>query len=99
MNEVDRHRQTGINIQQKANMIWNIADILRGTYKPHEYGKIILPMTIIKRFNDALYMTKDSVLETYEDVKDFDLPDKFLREASGYDFYNISPYTFTNLIA
>lgn len=99
MNEIDRYRQTGINIQQKANMIWNIADILRGTYKPHEYGKIILPMTIIKRFNDALYLTKEEVLQTYEDVKDFDLPDKFLKEASGYDFYNISNYTFTNLIS
>ncbi|MGO1712094.1 MAG: type I restriction-modification system subunit M, partial [Senegalia sp. (in: firmicutes)] len=99
MNETYRYRQTGINVQQKANMIWNIADILRGLYKPHEYGKIILPMTIIKRFNDALYMTKDKVLETYEDVKGFDLPDKFLKEASGYDFYNTSPYTFTNLIA
>lgn len=99
MEETNRYRQTGINIQQKANLIWNIADILRGLYKPHEYGKIILPMTIIKRFNDALYLTKDKVLETYDDVKDFDLPDKFLREASGYDFYNTSAYTFTNLIA
>lgn len=99
MSEINRQRQTGINVQQKANMIWNIADILRGTYKPHEYGKIILPMTIIKRFNDALYLTKDKVLETYEDVKDFDLPEKFLREASSYDFYNVSPYTFTNLLA
>lgn len=99
MNERNRYKQTGINVQQKANMIWNIADILRGLYKPHEYGKIILPMTIIKRFNDALYLTKDKVLETYEDVKGFDLPEKFLREASGYDFYNTSPYTFTNLIA
>lgn len=99
MNELNRDRQTGINIQEKANMIWNIADILRGLYKPHEYGKIILPMTIIKRFNDALYLTKDKVMETYDTVKDFDLPQKFLTEASGYSFYNTSPYTFANLIA
>ncbi len=99
MNEINKHRQTGINIQEKANMIWNIADILRGLYKPHEYGKVILPMTIIKRFNDALYPTKEKVLETYEDVKDYEVPDRFLKEASGYDFYNTSPYTFTNLVA
>lgn len=99
MNENNRHRQTGLNIQSKANMIWNIADILRGLYKPHEYGKIILPMTIIKRFNDALYSTKDKVLETLEEVKGFEVKDKFLKDASGYDFYNTSPYTFTNLVA
>lgn len=99
MNETNKHRQTSINIQEKANMIWNIADILRGLYKPHEYGKVILPMTIIKRFNDALYPTKERVLETYESVKDFEVPDRFLKEASGYDFYNTSPYTFTNLVA
>lgn len=99
MNETIRHRQTGINIQEKANMIWNIADILRGLYRPHEYGKIILPMTIIKRFNDALYPTKDQVLEKYEEIKDYDVQDPFLTRESGYDFYNISPYTFTNLLA
>src|SRR5699024_2474970 len=99
MNEIARHRQTGINIQEKANMIWNIADILRGLYKPHEYGKIILPMTIIKRFDDALYPRKDKVLEKYEEIKDYDVQDVLLKRESGYDFYNTSPYTFTNLLA
>ncbi len=54
MNEIYRNEQIGINMQEKANMIWNIADMLSGPYKPHEYRKIRLPMTIIKRFNDAL---------------------------------------------
>ncbi len=59
-------------------MIWNIADILRGgLYKPHEYGKIILPMTIIKRFNDALVPTKKEVLKTYEEIKDYEVQDIF----------------------
>ncbi len=99
VNETIRYKQTGINIQAKANMIWNIADILRGLYKPHEYGKIILPMTIIKRFNDALEPTREKVWETYEKVKDFEVKDVFLKEASGYDFYNTSPYSFTKLVA
>ena len=47
-------RQTNINIQEKANLIWEIATHLVGLFKPHEYGKVILPMTVLKRFDDAL---------------------------------------------
>lgn len=100
MNEFNRNRQTGINISEKANLIWAIADIIgQGLYKPHEYGKVILPMTVIKRFNDALTPTKEKVLETYEKVKHFEVRDGFLETASGYSFYNTSPFTFENLIA
>lgn len=100
MNEFHRSRQTGINISEKANLIWAIADIIgQGLYKPHEYGKVILPMTVIKRFNDALTPTKEKVLETYEKVKHFEVKDGFLETASGYSFYNTSPFTFENLIA
>ena len=55
--------QTNKNIQEKANLIWNIADVLRGLYKPHEYGTVILPFTILKRFDDALKDTKQAVVE------------------------------------
>lgn len=100
MNEFNRNRQTGINISEKANLIWAIADIIgQGLYKPHEYGKVILPMTVIKRFNDALMPTKQKVLETYEKVKHLEVKDGFLETASGYSFYNTSPFTFESLIA
>ena len=46
--------KTSVNVQEKANMIWGIADIIRGTFKPHQYGKVILPMTVFKRLNDTL---------------------------------------------
>ena len=59
-------KQTNINIQEKANLIWEIATHLVGFYKPHEYGKVILPMTVLKRFDDALAPTKEKVLETYK---------------------------------
>lgn len=59
-------KQTGINISEKSSLIWNSAEILLGLYKPHEYGKVILPMTVIKRFHDCLLDTKDQVQETYE---------------------------------
>lgn len=92
-------KQTTINVSEKANLIWSIADIIRDLYKPHEYGKVILPMTVIKRFNDTLVPTKEKVLQTYEKVKQFEVKDGFLETASGYSFYNISPYTFENLLS
>ena len=57
-------QQTTINIQEKANLIWAIADKLVGVYKPHEYGNVILPMCVIKRFEDTLAPTKQAVLDT-----------------------------------
>jgi len=100
MNEKLRNEKTTINVRQKANLIWSIADIIgQGLYKPHEYGKVILPMTVIKRFNDCLESTKDEVMDVYEKVKHLEVKDGFLEAASGYQFYNISPYTFKTLIS
>ena len=56
-------KQTNANIQAKANLIWEIATHLVGLFKPHEYGKVILPMTVLKRFDDALKPTKSAVVE------------------------------------
>lgn len=99
MNEIQRNHQTTINVTQKANLIWAIADIIgQGLYKPHEYGKIILPMTVIKRFNDALLPTKAEVMREYEKTKHLQVADILLERASGYLFYNISPFTFENLV-
>ena len=95
---MDLNRQTSVNIQEKSNLIWAIADKIREYYKPHEYGKVILPMTVIKRFNDILAPTKDKVLEVYEKVKTFDIKDPFLENASGYSFYNTSKYDFQKLL-
>lgn len=92
------HTQTNINVLEKANMIWSIADIIRGTFKPHEYGRVILPMTLLKRLNDTLLPTKQAVQDKYEEVKDFEVKDGFLTRASGYSFYNTSPFTFENLL-
>lgn len=99
MNEFNKNRQTTINISEKANLIWSIADIIgQGLYKPHEYGKVILPMTVIKRFNDTLVPTKQKVLDTYEKIKHLEVKEGFLEAASGYSFYNTSPFTFENLV-
>ena len=89
----------GINISEKATLIWNVADMLRGPFKPHEYGLVILPMTVVKRFHDCLLPTHTKVLETYEKVKNLEVVDGFLTRASGYQFYNTSKYTFETLLA
>lgn len=89
----------GTNIQEKATVIWNVADLLRGPFKPHEYGLVILPMTVVKRFHDCLLPTHQAVLDTYEKVKKLAVTDGFLRRASGYQFYNTSKYTFDRLLA
>ena len=89
----------GTNIAEKSTVIWNVADMLRGPFKPHEYGLVILPMTVIKRFHDCLLPTHEKVLEQYEKVKTLEVVDGFLRKASGYQFYNISKFTFEKLLA
>ena len=86
------------NVNEKAALIWAIADKLTGVYKPHEYGEIILPMTVIRRFDCILADTKDAVLKKNESVKDVAMKDVLLRNASGKAFYNTSRYTFEKLV-
>lgn len=98
MDSNDKINAVGINIQEKANLIWNVANSLFGAYKPHEYGLVILPMAVIKRFHDCLLPTHDKVLETYEKIKHLAVKEGFLRAAAGgYHFYNTSPFTFERL--
>ncbi|WP_295527682.1 class I SAM-dependent DNA methyltransferase [uncultured Streptococcus sp.] len=101
-NEKMHHERMAINIKEKASLIWNIADILRGLYKPHEYGKVILPMTVIKRLHDTLLPTRDDVLavsKSVTNIKVVQIRDRKLTDASGYTFYNTSRFTFENLLS
>ena len=95
----DKITAVGANIAEKAAMIWNVADMLRGPFKPHEYGLVILPMTVVKRFHDCLLPTHQAMLDTYEKVKKLQVIDGFLQKASGYQFYNTSRFTFETLLA
>ena len=98
-------KQTNINIQEKANLIWEIATHLYGEYKPHEYGKVILPMTVIKRFDDALKDTKKAVVEKNNELNNSnkEVNDKtrhaILKNFAKHDFYNTSKFDFSGLIA
>lgn len=95
----DKINVVGTNINEKATMIWNVADILRNDFKSHEYGLVILPFTVIKRFHDCLLATHQKVLDRYEKVKTLAVIDGFLTKESGYQFYNTSKFTFQSLLA
>ena len=78
-------RSVGRNAQENANLIWNVANTLFGAFKPHEYGLVILPMCVIKRFHDCLIKTQDKVLATAKQIEKMDdkLKPGFLKKASG----------------
>lgn len=101
MNELQK--QTNANIQAKANLIWEIATHLVGLFKPHEYGKVILPMTVLKRFDDILAPTKEAVVKKAEELQAQGmipaLMDGILSQTSGYQFYNKSKFDFKKLLA
>ena len=101
MSTEELQKRTTVNIQEKANLIWAIADKLVGTYKPHEYGNVILPMCVIKRFSDTLAPTKQAVLDANAlcEQRGLAVRKGFLTTASGYDFYNVSPFTFEGLLS
>ena len=96
-------KQTSINIQEKANLIWEIATHLVGLFKPHEYGKVILPMTVLKRFDDALAPTKQAVIEMNEKLAKMKVEgqarDGILGTTAGYPFYNTSKFDFKKLVS
>lgn len=94
------------NFNEKINLIWQIAESLRGIYKPEKYGDIILPLCVIRRFDCILETKKDEVLEIYEEYKELpedSIEDVILAEMEErlrlkQKFYNISPFTIETLL-
>lgn len=86
-----------INQKNQASLIWNIADILRGSWKQHEYQDVILPLVVLKRLDSILADTKAKVLEKNNEYKGQVDVDPILKKTSGVGFYNISPYDFKKL--
>lgn len=84
-----------IDITQEANFIWSIANKLRGVYMPDKYGDVIIPMTIIRRFECVLEKTKNAVVEKYNDNKSY--PERAMYRISGKPFYNTSRFTLKEL--
>lgn len=87
--------------REHANFIWSIADLLRGDYKQAEYGRVILPLTIMRRLDCVLEATKKRVLEKMPAVKGMGLKnlDPVLNKVAGYSFHNRSRFDFNKLVA
>src|SRR4051794_11816291 len=87
-------------IRNHAAFIWSVADLLRGDYKQSEYGKVILPLTVIRRLDCVLEPTKEAVLEKHTQLAGkIDNVEPVLQlAAGGFGFYNTSPLTFTKLL-
>jgi len=88
------------NHQDHANLIWQIADLLRGPYRPPQYERVMLPITVLRRFDCVLALNKDSVLRKYEQVKDKykdEALDATLNKAADQRFHNHSPLDFEKL--
>lgn len=84
--------------QNNATFIWSIADLLRGPYKPHQYGAIVLPFTILRRLDAVLEPTKQAVLDEAKKRGDAASANVFLAKASGAGFYNTSAFTLQSLM-
>ncbi|GEN82853.1 DNA methyltransferase [Sporosarcina luteola] len=90
-----------INFQDKVSFIWSIAEVLRGPYKPEDYGKVILPLAVLRRFDCVLEETKEEVLTKYADLKSIneDAREPILNRLAKQNFHNTSNYNFNNLLS
>ena len=87
--------ESPVDITKEANDIWSIANKLRNAYMPDHYGDVIIPMTVLRRFECTLEATKEAVIKKFEENPNY--PDKGFRKLSGYQFYNTSRYDLREL--
>lgn len=88
-----------MNQQALSSFIWSVADLLRGDYKQSDYGKVILPFTVLRRLDCVLEATKEAVLAEYADKQSDNLnPEPFLLRKAGQSFYNTSPMDLKKLM-
>ena len=82
------------NVKESANFIWSIADLLRGDYKQSDYGKVILPLTVLRRLDCVLEKSKEDVLKKFEQLKTTNIEnlDPILNKTAGYNFHNRSQF-------
>ncbi len=87
--------------QDKANLIWEVADLLRGDYRQSDYGKVILPLTILRRLDCILAPSKQKVLDTLPTIekRSDTAKDLTLNKMAGFNFHNRSPFDFAKLMA
>lgn len=88
------------NFKEKSDLIWEVANLLRGDYKQSDYGKVILPMTVLRRLDSVLMPTKKDVLKRLPSVENMDVSarDMVLNKTAGFNFHNHSLYDFDKLV-
>jgi type I restriction enzyme M protein len=89
---VDKHRE-------KVDFVWSVADLLRGDYKRSDYGKVILPLTVLRRLDQVLEPTKPQVLKRHAELQGrLENVDAVLNQITGHGFHNVSEFTFPKLL-
>ncbi|WP_073065080.1 HsdM family class I SAM-dependent methyltransferase [Fodinibius roseus] len=88
--------------QERIDFIWKIANLLRGPYRPPQYRKVMLPLTVLWRLDSVLLPTKEDVIKKHQELEPQDLPDKaverILKKEAGLNFYNTSPLTLGKMV-
>ena len=84
--------------QDKVSFVWAVADLLRGDFKPHEYGSVILPFVVLRRLECALEKNKDAVIEKNRKLVGIKDPEAILNSVSGHNFYNVSPFNLSKIL-
>lgn len=84
--------------QDKIAFVWAVADLLRGDFKPHEYGQVILPFVVLRRLECALEKNKDAVIERNKKLGGIKDPEAILNSVSGHNFYNVSQFNLTKIL-
>lgn len=90
-------REDSLDVKKQVDVVFSIANSLRGTYQSDKYKDVIIPMTIIRRIECALSPTRDAVAEAYE--RNHQIPGEVLRGIAGFSFYNTSRWTLAKLLA
>ena len=86
------------SFNELSSFVWSVADLLRGDYRQSDYGKVILPFTLLRRLDCVLESTKAAVLAEYEKKKDLGIDlTMFLTKKSGHSFFNISQFDLEKL--
>lgn len=90
---------TPVGFQDKVAFVWKVADKLRGTFKQHEYGSVMLPLLVLRRMDAVLAPTKDVVLAQARDLVNIgEGQSALLKKKAGHRFYNTSPLSFATLL-
>jgi len=100
--DLTEHIMTKMDFSQTAAFIWSVADLLRGDFKQSQYGRVILPFTLLRRLECVLEKSKDAVVAQAGKIKSMNLPQEaqeklILRAADGLSFFNTSPMSLSKL--